>query len=97
MGEQIEKKEKVTFFVVVNCHWNVHSNFSQVASHAELLDRLVYAGNGPLASSFSALLQENMEDDFSMDFSDTLFTTLNQPFAFPSPKELGSVIIYYKL
>lgn len=30
-----------------------------------------------------------MEDDFSMDFTDTLFTTLNQQnFQFPNPKEM---------
>ena len=46
----------------------------EVASHAELLDRLVNADGGKLASSFSALLQESMDDEFSMDFSDTLFT-----------------------
>jgi len=63
----------------------------EVASHAELLDRLVNTDGGRLASSFSALLQESMEEDFSMDFSDTLFTTLNQPFAFPNPKELGQL------
>ena len=28
------------------------------------------------------------DEDFIMDLSDTLFSSLNQPFAFPNPKEM---------
>lgn len=28
------------------------------------------------------------DEDFFMDLSDTLFTSINQPFAFPNPKEI---------
>ena len=62
----------------------------QVSSHAALLDRI---SGQPRRSTKAKHVtfqwsDQAMEEDFSMDFSDTLFTTLNQPFAFPNPKEM---------
>ncbi|CAH1802621.1 unnamed protein product [Owenia fusiformis] len=34
-------------------------------------------------------MQLLMDDDYAMDLSDTLFSTLNQPFQFPNPKEMS--------
>ena len=37
--------------------------------------------------------QSGVDEDFIMDFSDTLFTSLNpsQPFDFPNPREIGNI------
>ena len=60
--------------------------------HTSLLDQVVQAKPAQSASLFSMVdqLMDDGVDDFTMDFTDTLFTTLNQQgFQFPNPKEMS--------
>ena len=53
-----------------------------------LLERVADTRPAQQATMYS-MMDQLMEDDFSMDFTDTLFTTLNQQgFQFPNPKEM---------
>ena len=53
-----------------------------------LLERVAETRPAQQATMYS-MMDQLMEDDFSMDFTDTLFTTLNQQgFQFPNPKEM---------
>ena len=47
----------------------------------------------PLFGGGGGVEQWMTDDDFMMDLSDTLFTSLNQmPFAFPNPKEICKLL-----
>lgn len=65
--------------------------FFQKATNAELLARVMEVTTIPSNQQMSAtdlLLNSSTMDFMDLDFnSDTLFNTLNQPFAFPNPKE----------
>ena len=66
-----------------------------MASHVEMLDRVAthsgrsqYIADPVEVDMFGLDNQLMCEDDCGMDFSDTLFTSLNQPWVFPDPKEI---------
>ena len=62
----------------------------QSLSEVELLERVkevsVMPRNVQQSSTDLTLLNADLMD---MDFTDNLFSSLNQPFAFPNPRELG--------
>ena len=62
----------------------------QSLSERELLERVkdvsAMPRNVQQSSTDLTLLNADLMD---MDFSDNLFSSLNQPFAFPNPRELG--------
>ncbi len=55
-----------------------------------LLEKVAQARPSPSqGSTLFSIADQLIEDDFSMDLDDTLFTTLNQQgFAFPNPREM---------
>lgn len=64
-------------------------------SHAEMLDGVIshtgrkLATANPIQLDVSFLNSElMMDDDYAMDFTDTLFSSWNQPLVFPDPKEI---------
>ncbi|XP_013388124.1 MLX-interacting protein isoform X4 [Lingula anatina] len=59
-------------------------------SHADLLQRVAEQDSFRFANTLQPPRSPQMnDDDFYMDFTDTLFSSLNMPFAFPNPKEMG--------
>ena len=64
------------------------------SSELDNLDWSAPRSNGSFNSGTGSLV---LDDDFYMDFSDTLFSSLtsNQPFAFPNPREIGSFVVEY--
>jgi hypothetical protein len=78
-----------------------------VKSHAEMLDGVLghtsrkQVTADPLQSDISLLNSELMtDDDYIMDFSDTLFSSWNLPLMFPDPKEICMYcipIVYFTL
>lgn len=69
----------------------------QKATNAELLAKVVEVTTIPSNQQMSAtdlLLNSSTMDFMDLDFnSDTLFNTLNQPFAFPNPKEFCELML----
>jgi len=64
----------------------------RVATHSGRSQYLV----DPVDLDMSGLDSQLMcEDDYGMDFSDTLFSSLNQPWVFPDPKEICECCLFY--
>ena len=63
------------------------------------LDRLDWFAPRSNCSFISGTGSLGLDDDFCMDFTDTLFSSLssNQPFPFPNPREIGKFSLLFPM
>ncbi|KAK6192238.1 hypothetical protein SNE40_003743 [Patella caerulea] len=67
-------------------------NLQETVSIAELLERVKSTNVLPRSSQVTAATDLMMTGEFmEMDFTDNFFASLNQPFAFPNPREFSQI------
>lgn len=93
------KKWRRYFKERIQNHQHINLRENRALNERELLERvkdvtyIPHTSGSYVSSTDLNLLQTDMMD---MDFTNELFANLNQPFAFPNPRELSKFFVFFK-